>query len=98
MSIFFALKMFWRILKLAINSYSCLAFIFTRCICTSPGSTANRTREPFCRLSEDKDGKERARTVDGVHDLAVGSAGPALFDFGVVDLEEVVQPRDELCP
>lgn len=30
------LKTFWRILKFAMNSYSCFAFILTRAIGTSP--------------------------------------------------------------
>lgn len=37
-------KMFWRILKLAMNSYSCFAFIFTLVIGTSPTHIAN----PLC--------------------------------------------------
>lgn len=37
------------------------------------------------------------RTEDGVGDLAVRAARAALFYFGVVDLEEVVQPAQEFC-
>ena len=37
-----------------------------------------------------------ARTKDRVHDLAVGTSRPALLDFGVVELEEVVEPGKQL--
>ena len=40
----------------------------------------------------------RLRTVDRVHDLAVGTSGPALLDLGVVDLQELVQPREQFGP
>ena len=37
------------------------------------------------------------RTVDGVDDLAVGGAGAALLDFCVVELEELVDPSEQVC-
>lgn len=38
------------------------------------------------------------RTVDGVHDLAVSPASPALLYFRVIDLKQVIHPRNELIP
>ena len=35
---------------------------------------------------------------DGVVDLAEGGAGAALFDFGYVELEEAVEPGEQLLP
>ena len=37
------------------------------------------------------------RTVDGVDDLAVGGAGAALLDLCVVELQEVVDPSQQIC-
>ena len=37
-------------------------------------------------------------TVDRIHDLAVRSSAAALLNFGVVDLKQVVDPCNELCP
>ena len=34
-------------------------------------------------------------TVDRVYDLTVRATGPALLNFGVIDLEEVVEPGQE---
>ena len=73
------------------NSYSCLAFILTRNICTSPeihGVNIRRkhTSPPF------------KLTVDGVHDLTVRSSGATLFDLGVVETEKVVEPSNQLRP
>ena len=88
-------KMFWRILKFAMNSYSCFAFIFTRVIGTSPGySDGSLSRLPTRRSREGE--RTRRLTKDRVHNLAVRATGAALLDLGVVDLEEVVEPGNEL--
>jgi len=34
----------------------------------------------------------KGHTIDGIEDMAVGGTGSALFDLGVVDLEELVEP------
>jgi hypothetical protein len=38
----------------------------------------------------------RERTIDRIEDLAIGRAGSALLDLGIVDLEELIEPRKEL--
>jgi hypothetical protein len=35
------------------------------------------------------------RTIDGVEDLAVDRASPALLDPGIVDLEQLIEPCKE---
>lgn len=72
------------------NSYSCFAFILTRGIGTSPraGYPAS-VRENTRPVVGD-------RTENRVDDLAVRPACATLLDLGVVDLEEVVEPCNEL--
>jgi hypothetical protein len=38
----------------------------------------------------------KGRTIDGVEDLAIGRSGAALLNFGIVDLEELVQPCEKV--
>jgi len=49
-----------------------------------------------------RDGGGRAvlkgHTIDGIEDMAVGGTGSALFDLGVVDLEELVEPCKKFGP
>ena len=35
----------------------------------------------------------RERTIDRIKDLTIGRAGSALLDLGIVDLEELIDPR-----
>jgi len=39
-----------------------------------------------------------ARTINGIKNLAVGSAGTTLLNLGVVDLKEVVEPFEKVYP
>ena len=95
LSIFLARKAFWRTLKLAMNSYSCLAFILTRTIGISPISRGSRLAQlPTCNPEGRVGG---GLTIDRVYNLAVGGSCATLFDLGVVDLEELVEPGNELC-
>jgi hypothetical protein len=56
-----------------------------------------RHRHVACPASAPEDrGGWGERTVDGVEDLAVGRAGAALLDLCVVELEQVVEPAEEL--
>lgn len=75
------------------NSYSCLAFILTRVIGTSP----ERSRVSPSSWTPHFD-REFKPTVDGVHDLTICSASATLLDLGVVELEKFINPCNELCP
>ena len=95
LSIFLARKAFWRTLKLAMNSYSCLAFILTRTIGISPIRRWSKLAQlPTCHAEGRVTG---GLTIDGVYNLAVGGSCATLLDLGVVDLEELVEPGNELC-
>ena len=54
-----------------------------------------------CQYDRGRGAVERVRdcerTVDGVDDLAVGGAGAALLDLCVVELQEVVDPSQQIC-
>jgi len=38
---------------------------------------------------------KRGRTIDRIEDLAIGGAGSALLDLGIVNLEELIEPCKE---
>lgn len=79
---------------MAINSYSCFAFILTRAIGTSPAQAKSAlSRLPICRSDY---GESGLRTKDRVYDLTVRATRAALLDLVVVDLEEVVEPGKQL--
>ena len=42
--------------------------------------------------------REFKLTVDGVHDLTICSTGAALLDFGIVELEKVINPGNKFRP
>lgn len=94
LSIFFDLKTVCMILKLAMNSYSCLAVILTRCMGTSPIYMVygEKKAKILVRFEFDRKSQSTIRTVNGVNDLAVRGSGPTLLHLCVVQLKQVVQP------
>ena len=82
-------KVFWRTLKLAMNSYSCLAFILTRAIGMSP--VHPRAALPRLPTRHPKEHKWEGLTKDRVHDLTICATGPALFNLGEDDLRGIAE-------
>jgi hypothetical protein len=91
LSIFFAVKIFCMILKFARLSYSCFAANLTRDIGTSPIVI----RQALISDSVISLSKYRP-TIDRIENLTISSSSSALFDLRIINLQQLVEPLEEL--